>query len=134
MGKYIDIQNEIISKYRVDICHGDKCKNDWSRTHAHVKQRRVCKWVQVNSVESLFILLHEVGHIETYKSSMRRCESEYAATAWAIKIMRQYGLVDKISDKVKKLHQNYVYRELDRGLRRGGSNYPSRQELTFCWT
>lgn len=133
MGKYIDIQNEIIQKYRVDICNGDKCKSDWSRTHAHVKERRVCKWKQVNSIESLFILLHEVGHIETYRSTMRRCESEYAATVWAIDRLREYGLLGKLSNKVKKLYQDYIFMELDRGLRRGGNGYPSREALTFVW-
>lgn len=31
MAKYIDIQNEVIEKYRVDICDGTKCKNDYRR-------------------------------------------------------------------------------------------------------
>ena len=44
--KYITIQNEVVSKYRIDICNGTKCENDWSRTHAHIKNRRVCKWKQ----------------------------------------------------------------------------------------
>lgn len=133
MGKYIDIQNEIIQKYRVDICNGDKCKNDWQRTHAHPKQRRVCKWKQVNSIESLFTLLHEVGHIETHRSTMRRCESEYAATVWAIDRIREYGLCDKITPKIKDLYQWYIFDELDRGVRRGGSGYPTRKALTFVW-
>ena len=44
---YKEIQNEVIKKYRIDICDGTRCKDgDWSRTHAHVKTRRVCKWKQ----------------------------------------------------------------------------------------
>ena len=131
--KYIAIQNEVISKYRIEICDGSKCQNDWQRTHAHVKQRRVCKWKQANSAESTFTLFHEIGHIETTTSSMRRCESEYYATVWAIDRMREYGIVDKVSDKTKKLYQNYILRELDRGLRRGGSGYPSKEKLTLNW-
>ena len=61
--RYLDIQKEVIEKYRIDICDGTKCENDWQRTHAHVKERRVCKWKQQNSVQSTFTLFHEIGHI-----------------------------------------------------------------------
>ena len=84
----VEIQNEAIQKYRIDICDGSKCNNDWSRTHAHVKQRRICKWKQCSSIKSTFELFHEIGHIETHTSKMRRCESEYAATVWAVERMQ----------------------------------------------
>lgn len=131
---YKDIQNEVVKRYRVDLCDGTKCTDgDWDRTHAHPKQRRVCKWKQANSVVSTFHLLHEVGHIETTKSGMRCCEAEYYATKWAIEIMREYGLIGKVTDKLKRLYQEYIYRELDRGKRRGGKSYPTKQELTLNW-
>lgn len=131
--KFVEIQNEVIKKYRIDICDGTKCSNDWQRTHAHVKERRVCKWKQSNSIKSTLTLFHEIGHIETTKSSMRRCESEYYATIWAIEKLKEYGVLDKVSNAQKKLYQNYIYMELDRGLRRGGKGYPTRKELTFNW-
>lgn len=131
--KFIDIQNEVIEKYRIDICDGTKCSNDWRRTHAHVKERRVCKWNQSNSIASTLTLFHEVGHIETTKPSMRRCESEYYATVWAIEKLREYGVLDKVSEKQKNLYQNYIYMELDRGIRRGGKGYPTKRALTFDW-
>ena len=132
--RFIDIQNEVIKKYRIDICDGTKCEDgDWDRTHAHPKKRRVCKWKQSNSVESTFTLLHEVGHIENNNSKMRRCEEEYHATIWAIEIMKQYGIADKISDKTKKLYQDYILRELDRGVRRGGVGYPSKEQMMLEW-
>lgn len=116
-----EIQNEIITKYRVDICDGTKCKNDWSRTHAHVKERRVCKWKQANSIRSTFTLLHETGHIETTKSNMRRCESEFYATVWALERCAEYGLT--IPERIIDLYQDYIDREKARGIRRGGSGY-----------
>lgn len=131
--KFTEIQNEVIEKYRIDICDGTKCANDWQRTHAHVKERRVCKWKQSNSIVSTLTLFHEIGHIETTKPSMRRCESEYYATVWAINKMREYGILDKVSIKQKKLYQNYIYMELDRGIRRGGKGYPTKKALTFDW-
>lgn len=131
--KFVEIQNEVIEKYRIDICDGTKCSNDWRRTHAHVKERRVCKWNQSNSIASTLTLFHEIGHIETTTPSMRRCESEYYATVWAIEKLREYGILNKVSAKQKELYQNYIYMELDRGVRRGGKGYPTKKALTFDW-
>lgn len=131
--KFTEIQNEVIEKYRIDICDGTKCVNDWRRTHAHIKERRVCKWKQSNSIASTLTLFHEIGHIETTIPSMRRCESEYYATVWAIEKMREYGILNKVSSKQKELYQNYIYMELDRGIRRGGKGYPTKEALTFNW-
>ena len=132
--RFIEIQNEVIKKYRIDLCDGTKCKDgDWSRTHAHLKQRRVCKWKQSNSIVSTFTLFHEIGHIENNNSKMRRCEQEYYATVWAIDKLRDYGILEYLPMKQRSLYQNYIYNELDRGLRRGGTNYPTKEELTLEW-
>lgn len=131
--KLIDIQSEVIAKYRVDLCDGTKCKNDWSRMHAHVKQRRVCKWKPKSSIQATFDLFHEIGHIETTTGKMRRCESEYHATVWAVDRMREYGLDSKIPDTLKRSYQEYIWDELDRGLRRGGTGYPTKEQLTIEW-
>ena len=125
--KYITIQNEVVAKYRIDICNGTKCENDWSRTHAHIKKRRVCKWKQKNSIASTFTLLHEIGHVETTKSGMRRCEEEYYATVWAIERCREYGI--EIPMKTIKDYQEYIDEELARGQRRNGSNYSTDLDL-----
>ena len=131
--KFTEIQNEVIAKYRIDICNGTKCDNDWRRTHAHIKERRVCKWEQSNSIVSTFTLLHEIGHIENNNSKMRRCEQEYYATVWAIDKLREYGILNKVSDRTKKLYQDYIYMELDRGLRRNGKGYLTKEELLLKW-
>lgn len=123
MAKYLDIQNEVIRKYRVDICDGTKCTDgDWSRTHAHPKKRRVCKWKQTNSFASTFTLLHEVGHIEANHGKMRRCEEEYYATVWALEKCAEYGL--EVPEKTIAVYQDYINREHDRGCRRGGNLPP----------
>lgn len=118
---FIEIQNEIIRKYRIDLCDGTKCEDDWSRTHAHVKERRVCKWKQMPTMRSTFTLLHEIGHIETTKSSMRRAESEYYATTWAIDRCKEYGIT--VPKKTLFVYQRYIILEKQRGLRRGGKGY-----------
>ena len=120
---HAEIQTEVINRYHVDICDGTRCTDgsDWRRTHAHVKQRRVCKWKQANSIESTFTLLHEVGHIETKTPKMRRAESEYYATVWALKRCKEYGLT--VPAKTLKLYQDYIDYTKRRGERRGGSGY-----------
>ena len=125
--KYFEIQDEVIKRYNIDICDGTKCANDWRRTHAHVKEKRVCKWKRANSLESTFTLFHEIGHIETTKASMRRAESEYHATAWAIWELDTYGI--RPARKLIERYQAYIDREVDRGQRRGGKAYP-RMELS----
>ena len=121
---YKEIQNEVVKKYRIDLCDGTRCKDgDWSRTHAHVKKRRVCKWRQANSIQSTFTLLHEIGHIVTTKSWMRRAEEEYFATVWAIEECEKYGI--EVPKKIIEEYQEYIDDEKDRGLRRGGRGYGS---------
>lgn len=119
---YIEIQNDVVKKYRIDLCDGTRCEDgDWSRTHAHVKKRRICKWKQANSVQSTFALFHEIGHIETTKSGMRRAEEEYHATVWAINECKKYEI--ELPAKIIKEYQDYIDMEKDRGLRRGGAVY-----------
>ena len=131
---YTEIQNEVIKRYRIDLCDGTRCKDgDWSRTHAHPKKRRVCKWKQANSIVSTFTLFHEIGHIENNSATMRRCEEEYYATVWAIAKMKQYGIANKISEKTKAEYQEYIWDERMRGIRRGGANYPTVARLTLEW-
>ena len=114
----IDIQNEVIKRYRITISDGKGC---WRRMHAHIKERKVCKWKPKSSLRATFDLFHEIGHIETTKSTMRRAESEYYATAWAIERFKEYHL--DIPQKIIEIYQDYIDRELRRGLRRGGSGY-----------
>lgn len=130
--RYVDIQNEVINKYCIDICDGTKCANDWSRTHAHVRLRRVCKWVRANSLESTFTLFHEIGHIVNNKSTMRRCEEEYYATVWAIDELKKYGI--KVPIKLIDRYQRYISLEMDRGIRRNGLGYDENElNLVKYW-
>ena len=135
MGRFIDIQNDAIKRFRIDICDGTKCRNDWGRTHAHPKKRRVCKWVQKNSIQSTFELLHEIGHIEGNASWMRRCEEEWYATHWALECAyHDYNL--EIPNKILKDYQEYIDMEKDRGKRRGGKHYylPCEGDLELAWS
>lgn len=114
-----DIQNEVIQDYRIKLDPHSTC---WQRCHAHVKQRRICKWHPKNSIQSTFDLFHEIGHVETTKGDMRRCEAEFHATQWAIDKAHEYGL--QIPEKTIKEYQDYIDMELARGKRRHGTGYP----------
>lgn len=113
-----EIQDEVIAKYRIKIEPHSKC---WRRMHAHVKQRKICKWIQKSSLQCTFDLFHEIGHIETTTSSMRRAESEYWATVWAIDRFKEYNL--EVPDKVMRVYHEYIQEEIARGKRRGGKGY-----------
>lgn len=123
-GRFIDIQKEVISDYHINIDPNSHC---WGRMHAHVKERKVCKWKPRNSVQSTFDLFHEIGHIETTKSNMRRCEEEYYATVWAIKKLKEYGIQPPM--KTIQEYQDYIDYELARGMRRNGSGYDTDMNL-----
>lgn len=120
-GRFEQIQQDMIVRYRVSVSDGSDCPCGWRRTHAHVKERKICKWKQANSIRSTFSLLHEIGHIETTTSSMRRCESEYYATVWAIERCREYNI--PVPRYIIERYQAYIDMEKARGLRRGGSCY-----------
>ena len=137
MAKFLDIQQDAIKRYGVTLCYGELCKDDWQRTHVHIREKKICKWYPKNSIQSTITLLHEIGHIKTNKgingqtmayqktnkSTYRRCEQEYYATVWAFKEAREhYGL--DIPDSVIKEYNDYVKMEHDRGVRRGGNLPP----------
>lgn len=115
----IEIQNEVIARYNIIIVKNSTC---WRRMHAHINERKICKWEQKASLKCTFELFHEIGHIETTKNGMRRAEEEYYATCWAIDRFKEYNLT--LEPKTMMLFQWYILHELDRGLRRGGKGYP----------
>jgi len=121
-----DLQDEIIKQYKMTINEHSTC---YSRTHVHVQKRMICKWKQSSSIKSTFTLLHEIGHCENNNSKMRRCEQEFYATKWALDKCKELNI--KVPDKIVACYQKYVYRELDRGLRRYGVGYPTREEMTL---
>lgn len=129
--KYVEIEKEVVKRYNVELCDGSLCSDgDWSRMHAHVKKRRICKFKFKNSIQTLFDLMHEIGHLETTKSGMRRCEEEFLATRWAIIVLQDEYELD-IPQSIIEDYQRYVYMERDRGVRRGGKNYPSKKDLSL---
>ena len=124
--KYLELQRELVEQYDIELCDGSLCTNDWHRTHAHPDRRRICKWEGKNSAQSTFTLMHEIGHVETFKRSMRRCESEYYATVWALECAREHGFT--VPQPLIDRYQRYIFLEYGRGIRRGGK-LPDREKF-----
>ena len=122
--KLSEVQADVIQKYGITINEHSTCR---CRMHAHIKTRTVCKWHPTNSLKATFDLMHEIGHIETTKGDMRRCEAEYYATAWAIERFKEYGLEVREEDRAR--YQRYILMERDRGIRRHGHGLPTAEEL-----
>jgi len=123
---YREVQDNLIKQYRINVNEHSTC---YKRTHIHPKERMLCKWKQSNSVLSTFTLLHEIGHCENNNSQMRRCEREYYATQWALDRCKELKI--DVPQNIIDRYQRYVYMELDRGLRRGGCGYPTKEEMTL---
>ena len=111
---YLKIINEEI-KNNPDIIF-DEHSTCFSRTHAHYKPYRICKYSPVNSYRSLMLLLHEIGHIRTGNQSSRSL-SETTATKWAIERLKALGL--PIKRRYTKPYKDYIAMTYRRGLRRG---------------
>ena len=112
---YKEIEEQEIKRWSVVINTNSTC---WMRTHAHMdKSRMICKWEVRESYRSLFDLLHEIGHIETNRSSMLRCEQESEATRWAVNRLKELGF--PIKQRILKLYKEYINMTYERGVRRG---------------
>ena len=78
---------------------------------------------------SLFAFLHEIGHIMTNSTKMKRCVQEYLATQWAINEAKRIGFI--IPDSFLKTYQNYILKWRTTGIKCGANNVPSCEELTL---
>lgn len=68
--------------------------------------------------DTIFDLLHEIGHYKTNTDDMRRCVKEFFATQWAIDEAKRIGFpVDK---HTIELFQEYIWEWLDRLVKAAG--------------
>lgn len=72
---------------------------------------------------SIFDLLHEIGHLETNSASMKTVDKEFLATVWAIEKIKEYNI--KLSKERKELWQNYIYSFIDQ---------EDKNEYQLVWT
>ena len=79
----------------------------------------------------LFDLLHEIGHIQTNNTSMKRCEEEFYATQWAINHADKYNI--KISEQTLNDFQDYIWMWREVGIKHRAKHMPSKQQLTLIY-
>jgi hypothetical protein len=116
---YIELAKKLIEDYKVTIVQDSKC---WQRVHAHTDgTRRICKWKLADSYASLYLLLHEIGHLETDKPRMKRCEQESEAVKWSHQKLKELGL--PVKRRYAFSYKRYVRRTWERGIRRGLSKH-----------
>lgn len=118
---------EYCNEYKIVFCNCDV-------PHCFLKEKEI--YFPINNFanpgsKDVFDMLHEVGHLKTNKKGMKRCEEEYHATQWAIKEMKKYDF--DLSDRHKKLFQDYIWKWRDTGIKLKGKNMPSKKQLTLTW-
>lgn len=111
----------------IKVCYRCNCRTGTyelghSRSHAHVKERKVCLATEPKSRKSLFTFLHEIGHIVAdkadYSLGVPRALAEFNATEWAKREMRE-NLHIPIPRKIVQSYNDYIRNKIERGLRRG---------------
>lgn len=115
------------AKYKFIIC-------DCEIPHCFLKEKEI--YFPQNCFKNpcsrdVFDLLHEIGHLETNKKGMKRCEEEYYATKWAIKEMKKYNFNISLADK--RIFQDYIWKWRETGIKLKGKNMPTKKELTLSW-
>ena len=119
-NKYGDLAIEYLRKHEIELRTNSVC---WSRPHAHVKGRIICKMALPRGRVSFFHFLHEVGHIAHPKGGVGyRAQEEYWATEYAKDEMRKCGI--SVPRKTLAEYSDYIQRTLDRGIRRGLKSVP----------
>ena len=78
---------------------------------------------------SVFSLLHEIGHILTNTTQMKRCEQEFLATQWAIDEAKNIGF------PLKKLYidayQSYIWEWRTNAIKHKAKKVPTIGQLTL---
>lgn len=125
---YNEIQHEAVEQYHMKLNPNSSCPE---RMHVHLNSRMICKWDYDSTLENTFDLFHEIGHCQTNKPSMRRCEQEYYASIWAVTILRfAYGIT--IHDGIITRYASYIDMEKANGIKHGGKNYDDCDFTEFC--
>ena len=131
-NKYYIMMNDIMDKYKkeniififtdekLDYCYLDTYKVYISKNQ-----------YENADAESVFNLLHEIGHLKSNKPGMKRCEEEYYATVWAIKKSKKYNI--KIPKYIRNSYQEYIYNWRTSAIKKHAKIVPSIKELTLIW-
>ena len=79
------------------------------------------------SAWDIFAFLHEIGHIMTNTTSMKRYEQEYLATQWAIDKAKEIGF--DVPEKYITTYQNYIWKWRETSIKHKAKNVASKESL-----
>lgn len=130
MGKsLIEMQTTLFLEYanQMFIIFGND-KDDEYYSMLESKIIMLPKQVLFNPTKwSLFAFLHEIGHIVTNTSNMKRYEQEYLATQWAINKAKEIDF--KIPKNYIDTYQKYIYKWRETSIKHKGKNIASKDSL-----
>ena len=101
---------------------------------SYLKSRRVCLPADTFSnptVWSVFAFLHEVGHIKTNTTKMKRYEQEYHATQWAIKEAKRRGF--KVPKNIINIYQKYIWKWRETSIKHKAKNVCAKEDLRLTF-
>lgn len=119
--------NRIYMKYRNDAWIHCGANNKFAAC-LEEKYIVVPQGVFTNPSEwDIFALLHEVGHIKTNTTQMKRYYQEYLATQWALDESKNWGF--EVYKYFIDVYQEYIYKWRERSIKLKGKKIHSKEEL-----
>ena len=116
------------------------CKQMWIRSG--IKGNGYCSYIEEKEVViephmflnpdewGIFATLHEIGHIMTNTTKMKRCTQEYLATQWAIDEAKRIGF--NVPKDYIETYQDYIWNWRDRAIKLKAKVVPTVEELTLA--
>jgi len=125
MAEFVDIVRQMKRRHEIRV-------RKWRRSMSGCAWRvyyhdgRVINWIESpypKTPISLAIFLHEIGHhVIGFQRYRRRCEEEYHAWVWAIRVMRRLGV--EPGEKVQRRFNLSMQYAVGKALRRGIKELP----------
>ena len=130
-ARLVNLHNYLYIKYRnqMQINFVDTDQYDFG-AYIELRLIEIPEYTKNHPTEwSLFAFLHEIGHIMTNTTKMKRCEQEYRATQWAIQEAQEIGF--KIPKSYINRYQEYIWNWRETSVKCHGKNIPTYEELTL---
>ena len=126
---YKKIRDNLIKKYSTKYVIYTDCQDDnsWCNLWRQEINFREEEYDDPSNL-TIFILLHEIGHLETNTLFMPQCEKEFLATQWAIKEMKKLKFVPPVW--VQKEYQKDIWNKCNKDFPK---DRKKRKELTLVW-
>lgn len=124
-----DIIAKIFDDYGKDVIvefHNETAMCCYPHPDDRIIQMRVEQFMNPTN-RDLFDLLHEFGHLETFKCKHRKFEREYFATQWALDHADEYGV--EITARILNIFQEYIMGFYDKAKKRKVKNLPDVSEV-----